>query len=182
MTTMAESDADMQLDGDPCPLCGDPLPEMREGLVECENCGWEAWLPWDPWPSRRSAARAESPTTPRIASRSDPDQPREDPPMIAQIARRPTQPFWPGHSLFAYQPDGTVVRCGMCGGRLELRSTNPAIIEIQGRWVRCFDYQCADHGFCGGQSYYEPASDDEAAEGEGYKAAEAAVRAARMAA
>ena len=102
--------------------------------------------------------------------------------MTAQIARRPTQPFWPGHSLFAYRPDGSFVRCGMCGGRLELRSTNPAIIEIQGRWVRCFDYQCADHGFSGGQSYYEPASPAEVAEGERYKAIEAAARAARMAA
>ncbi len=100
--------------------------------------------------------------------------------MTAQIARRPTQPFWPGHSLFAFRPDGTLVRCGMCGGRLELLSTNPAIIEIQGRWVRRFDYQCADHGFSAGQSYSEPASDDEAAEGEAYKAAEAAARAARM--
>ena len=94
--------------------------------------------------------------------------------MTAKIARRPIQPFRSGHSLFAYRPDGSFVRCGMCGGRLVLRSTNPAIIEIQGRWVRCFDYQCADHGFSGGQSYYEPASDDEAAEGEAYKAARAA--------
>ena len=95
-------------------------------------------------------------------------------------ARMTRLPFQPGRSRRAEWPDGTFVRCGMCGGRLELRSTNPAIIEIQGRWVRCFDYQCADHGFCGGQSYYEPASDDEAAEGEGYKAAEAAARAASL--
>jgi len=94
--------------------------------------------------------------------------------MTAKIARRPIQPFRSGHSLFAYRPDGSFVRCGMCGGRLVLRSTNPAIIEIQGRWVRCFDYQCADHGFSGGQSYYELASDGEAAEGEAYKAARAA--------
>ena len=74
MTTPGGSDADMQLDGDPCPLCGDPLPDMWEGVVECETCGWEAWLPWDPWPSRRFADRAESPSTPRIASGSDLDQ------------------------------------------------------------------------------------------------------------
>ena len=78
MTTPGGSDADMQLDGDPCPLCGEPLPEIREGLVACETCGWEAWLPWDPWPSRRFADRAESPSTPRIASGPDLDQPRED--------------------------------------------------------------------------------------------------------
>ena len=72
-TPCGSSDTDMQLDGDPCPLCGEPLPEIREGIVECENCSWEAWLPWDPWPSRRFADRAESPT-PRIASGSDPDQ------------------------------------------------------------------------------------------------------------
>ena len=96
-------------------------------------------------------------------------------------ARMTRLPFQPGRSRRAYRPDGSFVRCGMCGGRLQLRSTNPAIIEIQGRWVRCFDYQCADHGFSGGQSYYEPASPAEAAEGEGYKAAEAAARAARAA-
>jgi hypothetical protein len=70
----------------------------------------------------------------------------------------------------------------MCGGRLELRSTNPAIIQIQGRWVRRFDYECADHGGSAGQSFYEPASPAEAAEGEGYKSAEAAARANRAAA
>ena len=102
--------------------------------------------------------------------------------MTAKIARRPIQPFRPGHCLFAYRPDGSFVRCGMCGARLELRSTNPAIIEIQGRWLRRFDYQCADHGGSAGTSFYEPASDDEVAAGEGYKAAEAAARAARMAA
>ena len=97
-------------------------------------------------------------------------------------ARMTRLPFQLGRSRRAEWPDGTVVRCGMCGGRLELRSTNPAIIEIQGRWVRCFDYQCADHGGFAGQNFYEPASPAEAAEGEGYKAAEAAARAARMAA
>ena len=102
--------------------------------------------------------------------------------MTAQTTRRPLRPFWPGHSFFAYRPDGSFVRCGMCGGRLELRSTNPAIIEIQGRWVRCFDYQCGDHGGSAGQSYYESASPAEAAEGEGYRADIAAARAARMAA
>ena len=73
-TPCGSSDTDMQLDGDPCPLCGEPLPEIREGIVECENCSWEAWLPWDPWPSRRFADRAESPTTPRIASVPGPNQ------------------------------------------------------------------------------------------------------------
>ena len=101
--------------------------------------------------------------------------------MTAQIARRPTQPFWPGHSLFAYRPDGSFVRCGMCGGRLQLRSTRPALEERDGRWFRRFDYDCADHGGFAGQNYYEPASPAEAAEGDGYKAVEAAARAARAA-
>ena len=102
--------------------------------------------------------------------------------MTGQIARRPIQPFWPGHSLFAYRPDGPFVRCGMCGGRLELRSTRPALEERDGRWFRRFDYQCADHGGFAGQNYYEPASPAEAAQGEGYKADEAVAKAARMAA
>ena len=96
-------------------------------------------------------------------------------------ARMPRLPFQPGRSRRAEWPDGSLVRCGMCGGRLALRSTRPVLVERDGRWFRRFDYHCADHGFSGGQSYYEPASDDEAAEGEGYKAAEAAARAARAA-
>ena len=76
MTPMAGSDEDMPIVGDPCPLCGDPLPDQWEGVLECETCGWEAWQPLEPWPPRRRgpAARAESPTTPRIASGPDLDQ------------------------------------------------------------------------------------------------------------
>ena len=91
-------------------------------------------------------------------------------------------PFQPGRSHRAEWPDGTFVRCGMCGAGLELRSTRPVLEERSGRWFRRWDYDCADHGGSAGTSFYEPATDDEAAEGEGYKAAEAAARAPRMAA
>jgi len=80
MTTLGGSDEETQLNGDPCPLCREPLPDMWEGVLECETCGWQAWQPLEPWPprSRGSADRADSPSAPRLASGSDPDQPRED--------------------------------------------------------------------------------------------------------
>ena len=99
--------------------------------------------------------------------------------MSARITRFP---FQPGRSRRAEWPDGSFVRCGMCGAGLELRSTRPVLVERDGRWFRRFDYDCADHGSSAGQSFYESTSPAEAAEGEGYKAAEAAARAARMAA
>ena len=76
MSTMAESDQDMPIVGDRCPLCGYPLPDLWDGVLECETCGWQEWQPPEPWPlrSRGSAARAESPTTPRVASGPDLDQ------------------------------------------------------------------------------------------------------------
>ena len=99
--------------------------------------------------------------------------------MSALITRLP---FQPGRSRRAEWPDGSIARCGMCGGRLELRSTRPALEERDGGWFRRIDYQCADHGGSAGQNFYEPASPAEVAEGQRYKAIEAAARAARMAA
>ena len=70
--------------------------------------------------------------------------------MSALITRLP---FQPGRSRRAEWPDGSIARCGMCGGRLELRSTRPALEERDGRWFRRFDYDCADHGGFAGQSF-----------------------------
>jgi uncharacterized Zn finger protein (UPF0148 family) len=33
--------------GDPCPLCGTPLPDLWEGVRECEFCGWQEWQPYE---------------------------------------------------------------------------------------------------------------------------------------
>ena len=95
--------------------------------------------------------------------------------MSARITRFP---FQPGRSRRAEWPDGSFARCGICRAWLELRSTRPALVERDGRWLRRWDYDCADHGGSAGQSFYESASPAEAAEGEGYGSAEAAARAA----
>jgi hypothetical protein len=41
----AESGA--QVVGDPCPLCETPLPDIWEGVRECEFCGWQEWQPYE---------------------------------------------------------------------------------------------------------------------------------------
>jgi hypothetical protein len=33
--------------GDPCPLCNTPLPDMWEGVRECDFCGWQEWQPYE---------------------------------------------------------------------------------------------------------------------------------------
>lgn len=93
--------------------------------------------------------------------------------MSNRMPRHPRAPFEPGRSVFAYKPDGTFIGCGICGGRLELFVAHPRIEEHNGRWFRAWFYDCADHGGLAGAAFYEPASPEEAAEAEGYKAAEA---------
>lgn len=74
--------------------------------------------------------------------------------MTAKSAHRP---FRPGRSRHAEWPDGSFVRCGICGAWLELRTTVPVIETLNSRSVRRWDYQCADHAPFGGHSYYEAA-------------------------